>query len=305
MKEDFNSRRKFIRTSAALSGALLFNGLLNEYAYASKNENTVPVYAHLWVYASRYPPDWDCTPIMDTVFSDLKYAGLQGVEIMEIHLRHEDAVNRFNDLIHKYSLPVTGTSYNANMWNKAEHQKIIDDLELVLQRLHAIGGTMLGVTVGDAKHTKTEEELDAQADLLKKAMVICKKYSIEPNLHNHTFEVVNGMHDFKGTLARIPDIKLGPDLNWLVRGGVDPVWFIQTYGHQMVYMHIRDQDSNGTWTEVVGEGVTDFPAIAKALKDINYSGKAAIELAFDKPPVNPVREDWKKSREYVKEVFGW
>jgi sugar phosphate isomerase/epimerase len=73
----------------------------------------------------------------------------------------------------------------------------------------------------------------------------------------------------------------------------------------MVYMHIRDQDADGKWTEAVGEGVMNFPAIARALKDINYKGKAAIELAFDKPAVNPVREDWKKSRQYVKKVFGW
>src|SRR3954468_7649351 len=178
MKQEFNSRRKFIKNSAGLSGALLLNGLLSDYVYAGISNTTVPVYAHCWVYASRYPPDWDCTPIMDTVFSELKYAGMQGVELMEIHLRHEDAVSRFKELIHKYSLPVTGASYYGNMWNKAEHQKILDDLELVLGRLHAVGGTMLGITVGDAGRTKTEEELDAQADLLKKAMVICKKYSI-------------------------------------------------------------------------------------------------------------------------------
>ena len=38
---------------------------------------------------------------------------------------------------------------------------------------------------------------------------------------------------------------------------------------------------------------------------LNYKGKAAIELSFDKPPVNPVKENWKKSREYVNQVFGW
>ena len=53
------------------------------------------------------------------------------------------------------------------------------------------------------------------------------------------------------------------------------------------------------------EGVTDFKAIAQALKEINYKGKAAIELAFDKPPAHPVKEDWKKSRDYVRKVFGW
>jgi sugar phosphate isomerase/epimerase len=300
------SRRNFIRRSGSLAGAFALGGLINEDLFAgSNNASKVPVYAHLWVYASRYPPDWDCTPILDEVFSDLKYAGLEGVELMEILLRHDDAVTRFNDLINKHQLPVVGTSYYGDMWNKDEHQKILDDVEIVVERLHLIGGTMFGITVGDARRQKTEDELDDQGELLKKIIKMCEKNNVQPNLHNHTFEVINGLHDLKGTLKRVPEIKLGPDLNWLVRGGVDPVWFIKRYGHQMVYMHIRDQRADGKWTEAVGEGAIDFPAIAKALKKINYRGKAAIELAFDEPPKNPVREDWRKSRDYVRKVFGW
>lgn len=301
-----NPRRTFLKNAGSIAAAAMLGSLTDANAFYKNTIGIkVPVYAHLWVYASRYPPDWDCTPILEEVFSDLKYAGIGGVELMEILLKHDDAVSRLNDLKNKYSLPVIGTSYNAEMWNRKKQQEILEDVELVTERLHAVGGQMFGITVGDARHKKTEEELDAQAELLKKIMVVCKKNAIEPNLHNHTFEVVDGMHDLKGTLARIPDIKLGPDLNWLIRGGVDPVWFIKTYGHQMVYMHIRDQDAQGKWTEAVGEGVTNFGAIAKALKDIRYNGKAAIELAFDKPAVNPVKDDWKKSREYVKKVFGW
>ncbi|WP_428329344.1 sugar phosphate isomerase/epimerase family protein [Mucilaginibacter sp.] len=152
---------------------------------------------------------------------------------------------------------------------------------------------------------KTEAELDAQADLLNKIIPICNNYGIVLNLHNHTYEVQNEMHDLKGTLARIPDIKLGPDLNWLVRAGVDPVWFINTYGKQMVYMHIRDQGADHKWTETVGSGVTDFKAIAQALQKQEFSGRAAIELAFDNPPVNPIRDDWKNSLQYVKQTFNW
>ena len=298
------TRRQFIKTSGCLAGGALLGHMGKAFANTHMAAN-VPVYAHLWVYASRYPPHWDCTPVLDDVFSDLKYAGIQGVELMEVLLQHDGAVARLGELIHKHKLPVTGTSYYGNFWNKAEHQKVAEEVALVAERLQAIGGTMLGITVGDAGRAKTEDELDAQADLLKKIMPICAKHGIEPNLHNHTFEVANGLHDLKGTLARIPHINLGPDLNWLVRGGVDPVWFIHTYGHQMVYMHLRDQDAQGKWTETVGEGVTDFKAIARALQQINYKGKAAIELAFDKPPVHPLRDDWKKSRQYVKSVFGW
>ncbi len=304
-KNETYSRRNFIKTSGVLAGALGMSSLINDLLAANNVVTKVPVYGHLWVYASRYPPNWDCTPILEEVFSDLKYAGLAGVELMEVLLRHDDVVTRLKDLIHKHELPVTGTSCFGDMWNKNEHQKILEDTELIVERLHLIGGTTLGITVGDAKHQKTEEELDAQAELLKKIMAVCDKNKVEPNLHNHTFEVTNGLHDLKGTLKRIPGIKLGPDLSWLARAGVDPVWFIKTYGRQMVYMHLRDQAANGKWTETVGEGVIDFPAIAKALKEINYDRKAAIELAFDDPPKNAIREDWKKSREYVEKVFGW
>ena len=306
MNQHKQSRRHFIRAAAALTGSVLLSESHAANLLCTQIEKAaVPLYAHLWVYASRFPPDWDCMPVMNDVFSDLKYAGLQGVDVMEVHLRQAGAVERFKSLSQQHTLPVTGASYYADMWNRTEHTKILDDIDLVTERLNAIGGTMLGITVGDARRVKTEDELDAQAEVLKKAIKVCVKNGIEPNLHNHTFEVVNGMHDLKGTLARVPEIKLGPDLNWLLRGGVDPVWFIKTYGQQIVYLHIRDQDATGKWTEAVGEGVTDFPAIAKALREIKYSGKAAIELAFDTPPVRPVREDWKLSREYVQNVFGW
>ncbi|HVG14660.1 MAG TPA: TIM barrel protein [Chitinophagaceae bacterium] len=149
--------------------------------------------------------------------------------------------------------------------------------------------------------------MDAQADILKKILVVCNDNGIEANLHNHTYEVTNNLHDLKGTIARIPGIRLGPDLNWLIRGGVNPVEFINTYGKQITYLHIRDQYADGKWTEYLGQGATDFPAVARALQEQNFKGDVAIELAFppDLTPVNPLRDDWKISRDYVKKTFGW
>jgi sugar phosphate isomerase/epimerase len=305
MKQNNYSRRRFLKTSGIFSGAFLLPGLFNERCLAAEKATRVGIDAHLWVYASRVPPDWDCTPILEDVFRELKYAGYDKIELMESVLKHEGAVTRIKDLAHQHKLPVTGTSYYGDMWNKDQQQHILEDIEVVIQRLHAVGGNMIGLTVGDAKRKKTETELDTQAETLKRIIAICKQHRVQPNLHNHTFEVADNLHDLKGTLQRIPDIKLGPDLNWLVRGGVDPVWFIKTYGRQMVYMHIRDQRADGKWTEAVGEGVMDFPAIAKALQEVNYNGRAAVELAFDAPPVRPVKESWKLSRAYVRNVFGW
>ena len=267
----------------------------------------VKVNAHLWVYASKYPPHWDSTPDLEKIFADMSYAGMAGVERMEINLRHDDAVKKLNHLIKKYNLPVSGTSYGANMWDVNQHKAILEEIVVVTSRLKQVGGTTFGISVGDAGHVKSERELDAQAGLLQKILVICDEKGIQANLHNHTYEVENDMHDLKGTLARLPGIKLGPDLNWLVRAGINPVDFIKTYGRHMVYMHLRDQYADGRWTEYLGQGVTSFNDIAQALKAQNFGGNAAIELAFPAGfnPVNPLKEDWKLSRLYVKKVFGW
>jgi sugar phosphate isomerase/epimerase len=309
MKKDINSssRRDFLRVTGSATGLSLLASLLPIELFSATvmPKGKVLVSGHLWVYASKFPPDWDCTPVLDTVFSDFKYAGLSGVEVMETNLRHDDAVQHFSELIEKYNMPLTGSSYNADMWNKDRAQQILEDVSMIVERLAKLGASTFGITVGDAQRLKTEKELDAQADVLTGIIKICNKNRIQPNLHNHTFEVKDGLHDLKGTLARIPGVNLGPDLNWLIRAGVDPVWFIETYGKQIVYLHIRDQYSSGKWTEYLGQGATDFPAIAAALKKVDFNGRAAIELAFDTEPQHPLKEDWKISRQYVRGTFGW
>jgi hypothetical protein len=85
-----SSRRKFIKHSGALLGGL---ALLDASAFTTlPAKRGTKVNAHLWVYASKYPPTWDSTPNIEAVFSDLSYAGISGVELMEVNLRHSDAV---------------------------------------------------------------------------------------------------------------------------------------------------------------------------------------------------------------------
>ncbi len=299
-------RRKFLKQSLVLSGLTLFSKNL-AFGGSFLNQK-INVNAHLWVYASKFPPNWDSTPVLETVFSDLSYAGIEGLELMEINLRPDNAVANINNLIKKYNLPVSGTSYgDVEMWDAAQHQKIFADVSHIIKQLNKVGGKTLGISVGEAGRLKTEKELDAQANLLKKILSVCKEFNVEANLHNHTYEVENNLHDLKGTMARLPEIKLGPDLNWLIRAGVNPVEFIDRYGDKIVYLHIRDQYKNGEWTEYVGQGDTDFKAIADALQKINFKGNAAIELAFSQnfEPKNPLKEDWKISRDYVRTTFGW
>ena len=298
------TRRCFLQAGSAAVASIGCRGKIVEPVVDSSKKK-ITVGAHVWVYAAKQL-EYNVTPVLPQIFSDLKYAQIDGVELMHNVLRKRETVERIGDLSQKYELPVIGTSFGGDMWNRDKYEAILDDAELVIGYLAKLKGKTFGVSVGAAPRKKTIQQLDTQADLLRKIIAIAEKHRVTVNLHNHTYEVVDDLHDLKGTLARIPDVKLGPDLNWLVRGGVDPVWFIRSYGERIVFLHLRDQYQDGRWSEALGEGDMDYAAIAKALRDVKFSGIAVIELAHENgfEITRPLRESWKISRQFVRQMLG-
>ena len=263
--------------------------------------------AHPWVYAATQPK-YDIYPVLDAIFADMSWAGIEAIELMSSALEPDDAVQRVRDLSGKYKLPVIGMSHGGNMFDRSQQAAILEKGELLIGRLAQVGGRTLGTSVGDpGSRKKTPEELDAQAAAVKKLMAICAKNKVVLNLHNHIYEVRDDEYDLKGTLARIPGVKLGPDLDWLKGAGVDPVDFIHRYGNRIVYAHLRDRKADGVWSEAMGEGVTDYAAIGRALREVKFDGDVAIELAHPRgfQPTRPLRESLKMSREYVRKTMGW
>ncbi|MDX1638365.1 MAG: hypothetical protein R3281_10375 [Balneolaceae bacterium] len=74
-----------------------------------------------------------------------------------------------------------------------------------------------------------------------------------------------------------------------------------------MFLHLCDQYASGRWTEYLGQGNTDFDAIARALDEVNFSGDAIIELAHesDFKRTLPLRESLKKSRSFVRKTMGY
>lgn len=264
------------------------------------------VAAHPWVYAATRPKN-DITGILDRIFEDMSYAGMEAIELMHTALRPDDAVERIGELSRKHRLPVLGTSYSANLWRAEERNAILEEAELLIGRLAKLGGRTLGTSVGNAGKPKTPPQFDAQAETLRGIMAVCQAHQVVLNLHNHTYEVANNEYDLKGTLERIPEVKLGPDIDWLVKAGVDPLDFIRRHGKRIVFAHLRDQKADGVWSEAMGEGSLDYRAVARALREVGFAGDVAIELAHPSgfQPTRPLRESLKMSREYVRRVMGY
>jgi sugar phosphate isomerase/epimerase len=300
-------RRRFLRSTAKGLLAATTGAILGPAGQAQdKTGKKIVVGGHPWVYAATQP-NYDIYPILDRIFADMSYAGLDGIELMHTALRPADAVETIRELSKKHGLPVIGTSFGGDFWDRTQHDAVFEDARTVVNHLADVGGWTFGVSVGKAPRPKTPAQFDAQAELLRGIIALCQSRGVVLNLHNHTYEVENDLHDLKGTLARIPDVKLGPDLNWLLRGGVDPVRFIKTYGRQIVFLHLRDQKADGRWSEAMGEGDMDYAAIGRALREVNFSGAAVIELAHERnfKPTRPLRESLKMSRAYVRQTLGF
>ena len=304
------NRRRFVGSGAAAVLTVATGGILGSSCRSTqskaKPEKKILVGAHPWVYAATQP-NYDIYPVLDGIFADMSYAGLDGIELMHTALRYPDAVERIAALSNEHHLPVIGTSFGGAMWDRTQHEAVFEDARVVVTRLAELGGRTLGTSVGRAPQIKTAAQLDAQAELLRRIMNLCRDNGVELNLHNHTYEVEDDMHDLNGTLARIPEVKLGPDLNWLLRGGVDPVDFIEAFGESIVFLHIRDQNADGTWSEAVGEGDMDYVAIGRALQAVGFSGDAVIELAHEGnfKPTRPLRDSLRMSRTYVRKTLGF
>jgi len=181
-------RREFLK-----SGLVLGAGIASSTGLAFSGRDTasakkVLVGAHGWVYAAPMP-NYDYTPKLEQIFSDLQYAGIDAFELMDVVLHRDNAVERLGALSQKYSLPILGTSYGADMWDRTKHSAILEDAELVITRLAKLGGRTFGTSVGRAPAPKTEEQLDAQAELLRKIIALGKAHGVVLNLHNHTYEV--------------------------------------------------------------------------------------------------------------------
>jgi sugar phosphate isomerase/epimerase len=93
--------------------------------------------------------------------------------------------------------------------------------------------------------------------------------------HNHDFEfkkLADGSTPQEHILAAAPDIGWEMDVAWVVRGGEDPLPWIDRHGKRIVAVHVKDiarpgqgLDEDG-WSDV-GHGTIDWKSLLQALRE--------------------------------------
>lgn len=106
--------------------------------------------------------------------------------------------------------------------------------------------------------------------------------------HNHDFEFVqqaDGSIPMEEMFAGGPELSWEADLAWVVRGGADPIEWIERHGHRISSVHIKDIAPTGEcvdedgWADV-GTGTMDWAGLLGALPQ---TPSPLLVMEHDKP----------------------
>lgn len=153
----------------------------------------------------------------------------------------------------------------------------------------------LGITTVFAPYLEEKDRPDTAAgysDLARRLNAAAKRYAdhgIAFGWHNHDFEfmaLVDGTVPMEILFDQAPDIVWEADLAWIVRGGRDPLDYVQRYGNRLSAIHVKDIAQTGTnldedgWADL-GAGTMDWAALLQACR--SQSGDLIYALEHDKP----------------------
>jgi inosose dehydratase len=96
--------------------------------------------------------------------------------------------------------------------------------------------------------------------------------------HSHHTSLALGEKEYETLLGatEASGLMYNPDTGHITRGGQDPVAVFRKYFKRIVHVHVKDVDAQGNW-QLLGKGITDYPAIIRLLRDGGYAGWVVSE----------------------------
>lgn len=217
------------------------------------------------LYSARNFTPWD------KVLENLSGLGYKQVE--GFGGNYEDAA-AFKDLLDKNGLAMPSGHFFPL-------EQFTDDLGRVIETAKTLGMERLFCPALPPEQRVTNA--DAWVSVGQNLETIGKKLrdaGLRFGWHNHDFEFIactDGRLPMDILLESAPSIEWEADIAWIVRGGQDPLTWINRYADRITTAHVKDIAPEGECTDEdgwadVGHGVMDWPGLTAALR------KAGVDL---------------------------
>lgn len=241
---------------------------------------------------------------LDDIFATIAGAGYPAIEIFHPNLERADWYEATARALERNSLRLIGGSHGGNLTDAAQWDDLRRRLEIYADQLARFGPVLCGFSATGVRQAERSDE--------EQARVIHAWTELDQLFHSHGLTLNYHAHgeppeDVQFVVDNVPELALGPDLDWLRFGGTDPVSFLRVQAERLVMLHARDYWLGGTRTWALGEGDADYANLATVLAEIGFRGEFVVELAIppgSDPSTRPLPELLRQSREHVRQTMG-
>ena len=150
-----------------------------------------------------------------------------------------------------------------------------DDFAACARTARTLGvQTIIAPYLDAAERPKDASGYKALASELAALQVRCADAGFGFAWHNHDFEFTplsDGSIGMDVILTEARDVAWEADLAWVIRGGADPMAWIDRFGDRIMAVHVKDIASPGEnldqdgWADL-GAGTVDWPALIASVK---------------------------------------
>lgn len=250
---------------------------------------------------------YDPATQLDEVCDLVAEAGFPAVELYAPNLSAPGWKNDVLRALDHSGLRLIGVSHGQPFWDRSQYDRILADMSDFARKLTELGlGSLLcGCScVGKRLADRTPAENEQCVKAWTEVGALFRAEGHRLNYHTHG----EPQEDIDLIVENVPAevLDLGPDLDWLRVGGVDPERFLRAHRDRLVLLHIRDYHMGADRTEALGEGDVDYSHLADVLTDVDFTGEFVVELAIPagKQPTRPPLELLKVSREHLRQTMG-
>lgn len=211
-------------------------------------------------------------------------------------------------LLKKYSLRVPILYRGGVMYDAEAAAKTLKDLLETAALAKKAGAVAINTNPSPKpqRGRKSDQELAVEAETLNRLGGELSRRGLRLQVHQHDPEMREEAREWRYWLRHTDPkhVFFCLDLDWVHRGGQDPMTLLREAGPRVASLHIRSA-RNRVWQESLGEGDVDYAQVAAYLRQTGFTGYLVVELAYEKqtPITRSLEENLKLSREYAEKVF--
>ncbi len=250
-----------------------------------------PIGAQLMVLGGHPTIKYDIGAQTDLVLDSLAAAGYAGVEGGP-----RDAA------AYKQALDARGLRYGGSHVTLAA----LENTAQLTQYLQTLGGRDICNSGLHQWYDRSATDYRQAAAVLNDAGQRFRDAGITLHYHHHEFELeeVEGGRTGLDILLGETDpafVDLCVDIAWVQKGGLDPAEFLVQHQDRISYLHFKDYNADGDWTEM-GRGIVNIGGVIEVLPDLPRIRWVMVEQ--DKTTLDPL-ESLAVSRRYLWDTFGY